>query len=146
MGHNFKILLNNCGVCGQLTNVCLCVCLQWDLVCDRDFASDLITSIQMVGLAVGAFTFGQLAELIGRKYSYFLSYSFLILSGFGSAFASSWRVYAFCRALVGLGFGSIMVVNCVYPLEFVGQRWRTLCGTIGFWAVGQIVLALIVSV
>ena len=39
-----------------------------------------------------------------------------------------------------------MVVNCVYPLEFVGRQWRTLTGTIGFWAIGEMMLALIVSI
>lgn len=123
------------------------LCLfQWTLVCDKKYASDLIMSIQMVGLTLGALTFGQLSDSIGRKYSYFLAYSFLIFSGFGSSFATMWEVYAFCRFLVGLGFGAQMVVNCVYPLEFVGRQWRTFCGTIGFWAVGQLILVLLVSV
>ena len=34
-----------------------------------------------------------------------------------------------------------MVVNFVLPMEFVGAKWRTFCGCIGFWAVGHMLLA-----
>ena len=118
---------------------------QWDLVCSRSYASDLITSVQMIGLTLGALTFGQLSDLVGRKISYFIGFSFLIFSGFGSAFSTFWQLYAFCRFLVGIGYGAIMVVDCVYTMEFIGRRWRTLVGTIGLWGIGQCILALMVS-
>ena len=38
-----------------------------------------------------------------------------------------------------------MVINCVYPLEFVGRQWRVLCGTIGFWSPALVVLPGLVS-
>ncbi|ELU17167.1 hypothetical protein CAPTEDRAFT_222145 [Capitella teleta] len=121
------------------------VVTEWNLVCGVSYVKNLINVIQMVGLTLGALCFGQMSDLAGRKKPYFLAYSFLIFSGFGSAFATSWKVYAFCRFLVGLGFGALMVVNCVFPLEFVGRRWRTVCGTVGFWAIGQLVLALMAN-
>ena len=37
-------------------------------------------------------------------------------------------------------------MNCVYPMEFISKRWRTLCGSLGFWPVGQMLLALLVCV
>jgi MFS family permease len=101
--------------------------------------------IQMIGLSVGALTFAQISDLFGRKKPYFVGFSILILSGFGSAFAPCWEIYALCRFFVGLGFGAQKVVNCVFLLEFVGRRWRTVCGTVGFWAVGQLILALLVK-
>ena len=39
-----------------------------------DFVSDLITSIQMAGLFLGAFTFSQLSDLIGRKKCFYLAF------------------------------------------------------------------------
>ena len=36
-----------------------------------------------------------------------------------------------------------MLVNFVLPLEFVGRRWRTFCGCIGFWACGVMSQALL---
>ena len=49
---------------------------------------------------------------------------------FISALVPSLGWYA-ARVVVGIGFGANMVINCVYPLEFVGRQWRVLCGTIG---------------
>ncbi|KAK2152867.1 hypothetical protein LSH36_316g08008 [Paralvinella palmiformis] len=115
---------------------------EWNLICGRRYVSDMITSIQMVGLILGAGLFGQLSDSIGRKKAYFLAFTIMIGFGFISAFSPVWEMFAFCRFFVGVGFGATMVVSCVYPLEFVGQRWRTLCGTIGFWAIGGMVLAL----
>ena len=55
------------------------------------------------------------------------------------------QLYAAFRVIVGTGFGGTIVVNNVYTVEFVGKRWRTLCGTIGFWGIGGMSLAFIVS-
>ena len=84
----------------------------------------------MFGLMCGAASFGQLSDAIGRKKAFYMAFTFLIGSGFVSAFSPVWQMFALCRFFVGIGFGSIMVVNCEYPLEFVGREWRTLCGTI----------------
>ena len=38
-------------------------------MCDLDYVSDLVTTIQGIGLVVGAGLFGQLSDLLGRKFS-----------------------------------------------------------------------------
>ena len=118
---------------------------QWNLVCDSRYIISLISSIQMVGLTMGAAIFGYLADWFGRKKCYFITVFLIMLGGIASGCTYSWIPYAVTRYIVGFGFGSYMVVNCTYPLEFVGPRWRTLCGTIGFWAIGIMILALFVS-
>ena len=65
---------------------------------------------------------------------------FVFQKGFMSALVPSWGWYAAARFVVGVGFGANMVINCVYPLEFVGRQWRVLCGTIGFWSPALVVL------
>ena len=62
-----------------------------------------------------------------------------------SALVPTWGWYAAARFVVGVGFGANMVINCVYPLEFVGRQWRVLCGTIGFWSPALVVLPGLVS-
>lgn len=47
--------------------------LQFSLVCDQDHVSSLITTIQMVGLFVGAMAFGQLGDTIGNELTYAFS-------------------------------------------------------------------------
>ena len=68
------------------------------------------------------------------------------VTGFISALVPSWGWYATARVVVGIGFGANMVINCVYPLEFVSRQWRVLCGTIGLWSIGSMILAGFVSI
>ena len=100
----------------------------------------------MVGLFFGAGVFGHISDRLGRKRAYYVTMVILTAGGVGSAFTQAWWTYGLCRILVGVGYGSYQVINCVYPLEFIGHRWRTLCGTVGFWACGGVLLSLFVSV
>ena len=50
-------------------------------MCDLDYVSDLVTTVQGVGLAIGAGMFGQLSDLLGRKFSYFLANVILLGGG-----------------------------------------------------------------
>ena len=70
---------------------------------------------------------------------------YVFQKGFMSALIPSWGWYAAARFVVGVGFGANMVINCIYPLEFVGRQWRVLCGTIGFWSPALVVLPGLVS-
>ena len=105
------------------------------------FVSDMITSIQMGGLLVSAAMFGQVSDLIGRKKCFYLVFFIMIFSSFISAFTSSWQMYAACRAAMGVGFGGYMVIACVFPMEFLGKKFRVFVGTVGFWAIGTMILA-----
>lgn len=58
-----------------------CLKLQWDLVCDKDYVSDLITTLQGVGLLVGAAVFGQMSDTLGRKVSWIIANSLLYGAG-----------------------------------------------------------------
>ena len=55
--------------------------LQWNLVCDLDYVSDLVNTVQGVGLLVGAGLFGQLSDLLGRKLGFFLANLLLCIGG-----------------------------------------------------------------
>ncbi|GFS26250.1 solute carrier family 22 member 15-like [Elysia marginata] len=114
---------------------------EWQLICDLDYVGELITSLQMMGVGIGAFITGQLADIFGRKKILFIEYALLLIVWFSTAFADSWEVYAALRVMVGGLVGGCLVVNFVLPLEFVSPRWRTFCGCIGFWAVGLMTLA-----
>ena len=57
------------------------IILQWDLVCDMDYVSDLVTTLQGVGLLIGAAVFGQMSDLQGRKRSWFTANLIMLLGG-----------------------------------------------------------------
>ncbi|XP_067666322.1 organic cation transporter protein-like [Haliotis asinina] len=115
---------------------------EWGLMCSLSYIPNLITSLQMVGVLVGAVITGQLADMFGRKKMLFVEYALLLVVWFASAFANSWELYASLRFILGALVGGALVVNFVLPLEFVTPAWRTFCGCIGFWAVGLMTLAL----
>ncbi len=46
---------------------CIAFEFKFRLYCHRAFATDVVTAIQMAGVLVGAFAWGQLSELFGRK-------------------------------------------------------------------------------
>ena len=71
--------------------------LQWGLVCGNDYLGELITTLQFVGLIIGAGAGGQLSDAIGRKKTYFLVQFLMLTSTLVSAFANSWQLYAVCR-------------------------------------------------
>ena len=54
---------------------------QWDLVCDMDYVSDLVTTLQGVGLLIGAAVFGQMSDLQERKRSWFTANLIMLLGG-----------------------------------------------------------------
>ena len=118
---------------------------QFNLVCGSSFIIGTVRTIQMFGVWFGAVIASQLSDVIGRKRTFYGIFMIEMVGGVAASFSPNWQVYAMCRFLVGAGFGGVTSVGCVYPMEFVGRRWRTLVGTIGFWAVGVMLLALLVS-
>ncbi|XP_064639521.1 organic cation/carnitine transporter 2-like [Lineus longissimus] len=119
------------------------VVTEWDLVCDQDWIPDAISSIQMAGVVVGAFSVGQLSDLFGRKRVLYIVY-FGILSGtLTSAFSVTWHMFAALRFVVGLSLGGIMIVNISLPMEYLGKKYRVLCSGIPTWSVGSVIMALL---
>ena len=89
---------------------------QWRLVCDADYIPDLIISLQMVGVLVGALVTGQLADLLGRRKILFAEYLLLLVVWFGSAFVTTWQVYAALRVVIGALVGGVLLVGIIEHL------------------------------
>ncbi|XP_013421078.1 organic cation transporter protein [Lingula anatina] len=113
---------------------------EWELVCDRDFISDTITSLQMAGVLVGSLFFGQLSDLFGRKKVYFLATTSLCVMGVAQAFATNWILFAACRFGSGVLIGGNIVVGHVYNIEFLGPKYRHIPLTFGLWATSSLIL------
>lgn len=50
-------------------------------MCGQDYVSDLVTTLQGVGLLIGAAFFAQLSDLLGRKLSWFIANVIMLLGG-----------------------------------------------------------------
>ncbi|XP_076101360.1 organic cation transporter protein-like [Mytilus galloprovincialis] len=114
---------------------------EWHLICENEGIPSLITTIQMLGVFLGACITGQLADKFGRKKPLYLEYLLLLILLFCSAFAQSWQTFAVLRFFIGGLVGGVLVTNFVLPLEYVIPSWRVFCGCVGFWAVGLMLLA-----
>ncbi|ESO99549.1 hypothetical protein LOTGIDRAFT_158641 [Lottia gigantea] len=87
---------------------------KWDLTCDRKWIPPMITSIQFGGVLVGALIGGQAADMM----------------------------FAVFRFVIGSTLGSYLVVS-MFPVEFIGYRWRPILTAVPFWATGVCFLALV---
>ena len=59
----------------------------------------------MVGVFIGAFVIGQLADVFGRRKVLYLVYLLLMTASLASSFANSWQAYAAFRFFIGGFFG-----------------------------------------
>ncbi|XP_046370194.2 organic cation transporter protein-like [Haliotis rufescens] len=115
---------------------------QWNLVCDKDTVGATLTSIQMIGVMVGAFVGGQSADVIGRKKTYYLSMLLHGVSNLVAAFSVSWQMFATLRFFIGCGIGIYLSTSYPYAMEFVGTKWRSVCSSLPIWTTGVGCMAL----
>ena len=99
----------------------------------------------LVGMALGAFIGGYLADRIGRKPIFLLTLLLFGAASLASAFATGFLTMLLFRFLMGLGLGAELpvastLVNEFAPLE---KRGRTVVLLESFWAVGWIAAAVI---
>ncbi|CAG2155259.1 Putative niacin/nicotinamide transporter NaiP [Cupriavidus campinensis] len=98
-----------------------------------------------VGMLVGAFFFGRLADRIGRRPVLMMAVVIDALCGVASAFAPDMTWLLVLRLLTGIGVGGTLPVDYTMMAEFLPRdrrgRWLVLLES--FWALGTICLALL---
>jgi MFS transporter, PHS family, inorganic phosphate transporter len=79
----------------------------------------------MLGAAVlGAFVFGRIADVVGRKRVYWLVAAIMVVAALGSALAPSFWVLIGFRLLLGLGVGGDYPVSAVLMTEYANRKDR----------------------
>ena len=98
-----------------------------------------------VGMLIGAFAFGRLADRIGRRPVLLLAVVIDACAGVASAFAPDLAWLLVLRFLTGIGVGGTLPVDYTMMAEFLPSqrrgRWLVLLES--FWAVGTILLAVL---
>ncbi|MBV1779052.1 MFS transporter [Paeniglutamicibacter sp. ABSL32-1] len=111
------------------------VAAEWGL--DRTTAALLGTG-NLVGMALGAFLWGTIADKIGRKKAF--TWTLLIFSIFtvAGALAPSFAWFVAFRFIAGVGLGGCIPVDYALVGEFTPskQRGRVLTAMDGWWPVG----------
>ncbi|VGO09289.1 Niacin transporter NiaP [plant metagenome] len=98
-----------------------------------------------VGMLIGAFAFGRLADRIGRRPVLMIAVIIDAVAGVASAFAPEFAWLLFLRFLTGVGVGGTLPVDYTMMAEFLpaDRRGRWLVLLESFWAVGTILLAIL---
>lgn len=97
------------------------ISLQWQLSADK---LALLNATMLGAACLGAFVFGRIADLVGRKRVYWLVAAIMVVAALGSAIAPNyWTLIAF-RFLLGLGVGGDYPVSAVIMTEFANRKDR----------------------
>lgn len=101
-----------------------------------------------VGMLVGAFAFGRLADRIGRRPVLMAAVIVDACFGIASAFAPDLAWLMALRLLTGIGVGGTLPVDYTMMAEFLpsDRRGRWLVMLESFWAIGTMLLAVLALV
>ncbi|MGH3733195.1 MAG: MFS transporter [Acidimicrobiales bacterium] len=104
-----------------IATVAALVQAQWNL---GTLATSWVTGAAILGAFVGAFTFGRIADIFGRKIVYVTVAVIMIAGALSSALAPSlvWLVIA--RFVLGLGIGGDYPVSAVLMSEYANRNDR----------------------
>ncbi|EIJ78067.1 major facilitator superfamily permease [Bacillus methanolicus PB1] len=127
---------------GMLSFIIAALKVDWNLSAEQ---MGWIGSINSIGMAVGAFLFGLLADRIGRKTVFILTLLLFSLGSGASAFVTSLSVFLVLRFLIGMGLGGELPVASTLVSESVPpeKRGRVVVLLESFWAVGWLIAAVI---
>ena len=107
-----------------------------------DLQNAWLASIIFLGMLVGDFLWGVLADIVGRRSTMILSLSLNGVAGFLSAVAPNYPIFVIVRFVGGIGIGGSLAVIATYGSEFISARWRgKYLGTLAtFWTAGKILV------
>lgn len=99
-----------------------------------------LTSSTLLAVAVGAFLFGRLGDLLGRRRVYGLEAVLMIIGALASAFAPNFISLLIARVVLGIGIGGDYPASGVIMTEYANRRNRgRLVGlTFLFYVFGQV--------
>src|SRR5271167_3632146 len=88
------------------------------------FDKELVTSLLLVGAAVGAFGSGKLSDMIGRRTVILLTAAIFVLGVLGAAFSPTFSFLVGMRFVIGLAVGSASMAVPLYIGEVAPPRVR----------------------
>ncbi|XP_052789707.1 solute carrier family 22 member 4-like [Mya arenaria] len=117
---------------------------EFDLVCSQSWVTATITSVQMVGMMVGSFVVGHLADMFGRKKPFVLSMAIICLSTIICYFSVHWIMFATARFFFGIGASFFMSIYCILQGEHMLSKWRSTTISFPSWALELNLFSLVV--
>ncbi|RUS81203.1 hypothetical protein EGW08_011033, partial [Elysia chlorotica] len=119
---------------------------EWGLVCEHKWTPSVIFTVQMVGVLLGAYIAGHLGDCLGRRVCLYGMVALHGVTNLAAVFSPSWQVFAAFRFFIGLAVGGILTTSFIFPLEFTGQFWRGIVGSLPTWNIGAALFSIAVIV
>ncbi|KZV74294.1 MFS general substrate transporter [Peniophora sp. CONT] len=117
--------------------------LQQELGVPNNHIGDLSTAFN-TGLTVGAFTWGMLVDIVGRRWCFNLTCLIASIFGFLFAAPSNYGAICFFASLIGFGVGGNIPIDATITLEFLPKNRRFLLAALStFQPIGVVVATLI---
>ncbi|XP_057356641.1 synaptic vesicle glycoprotein 2A isoform X2 [Manis pentadactyla] len=112
-------------------------------MCLSDSNKGMLGLIVYLGMLVGAFFWGGLADRLGRRQCLLISLSVNSVFAFFSSFVQGYGTFLFCRLLSGVGIGGSIPIVFSYFSEFLAQekRGEHLSWLCMFWMIGGVYAA-----
>jgi putative MFS transporter len=127
---------------GMLSFIVVALQAEWKLSTEQ---VGWIGSMNSIGMAVGAFVFGVMADKVGRKNVFLITLLLFSIGSGLSALVSSLSIFLLLRFFIGMGLGGELPVASTLVSEMVPaeRRGRVVVLLESFWAGGWLVAALI---
>lgn len=127
---------------GILSFVIAALAIDWGLSSNE---MGWIGSVNSIGMAVGAFVFGMLADKVGRKSIFIWTLLIFSIASGLSAFTTTLAVFLILRFIIGMGLGGELPVASTLVSESVEakERGRVVVLLESFWAGGWLLAAII---
>lgn len=121
---------------------------EWDLYCSESYKVALSQSLSFVGMLLGAWFLGPLADKIGRRKVYLYSSLITFIATFVSAVSITYTQFALARFFIGFGGAGCILCLFVILMEIIGPDYRASVGIIisGFFSIGFILLSVVAYV
>uniref|UniRef100_A0A8C1PYA9 Major facilitator superfamily (MFS) profile domain-containing protein n=1 Tax=Cyprinus carpio TaxID=7962 RepID=A0A8C1PYA9_CYPCA len=109
-------------------------------MCVPDSSSGWLGSIVYLGMMVGAFFWGGMADKVGRRQCLLLCMSMNGFFAFLSSFMQGYGFFLFCRMIAGFGIGGAVPIVFSYFAEVLSRekRGEHLSWLCMFWMIGEI--------
>ncbi|XP_038050998.1 organic cation transporter protein-like [Patiria miniata] len=119
------------------------IVMELDLVCDQEILASTAQSILFCGVLAGAFIFGQLSDLIGRKTVLLVSVLLQAAAGISIAFVYEYHWFVMLWFFIGMFEQGMNLTEYVLVMEMFSPKMRSIAGCINniSWGVGVTLLA-----